>query len=240
MTYCENFTVYQTMTRAKLIEIVFSEESVSNLLKSQGPLDLKSSEKTIAHINNKKYKITMTSDIKNFENYRTLNHTAVNNKDDKIEVEELDIDKEWCMHNGKKVMCRDLKNMYIWFYTTVNDFGTFSNKLDYMTYVRQLNTVKAKMLVLIEDLVTNVDYPVENNLSEISFNDLIISLYFRKEKKFNKNYSENPIMKWIDTFENSIEMDKSKIKQRVEIIELRKLFWQIDKNRSDKIDFNEY
>jgi len=109
-----------------------------------------------------------------------------------------------------------------------------------MTYVRQLNTVKAKMLVLIEDLVTNVDYPVENNLSEISFNDLITSLYFRKEKKFNKHYSENPIMKWIDTFENSIEMDKSKIKQRVEIIELRKLFWQIDKNRSDKIDFNEY
>lgn len=46
-------------------------------------------------------------------------------------------------------------------------------------------------------------------------------------------------MKWIDKFDQLIEMDKTRIKQRVEIIELRKLFWQIDKNRSGSIDFNE-
>ena len=84
-----------------------------------------------------------------------------------------------------------------------------------------------------------MDYLVENNLSEVSFNDIIISIYFRKEKKFNTNISEHQIMKWIDQIENSFVMDKSKMKKRVEIIELRKLFWQIDKNRSDHIDFNE-
>jgi len=35
-------------------------------------------------------------------------------------------------------------------------------------------------------------------------------------------------------------MDNKRIMQRKALIELRKLFWQVDKNRSGTIDFDEY
>ena len=42
--------------------------------------------------------------------------------------------------------------------------------------MRQLNTHKAKLLVLIEDLVAALDWPIEYNLAELGLSDVVESL----------------------------------------------------------------
>jgi len=51
---------------------------------------------------------------------------------------------------------------------------------------------------------------------------------------------KHTIFEWINKFDRTIEMDNKRIVQRKALIELRKLFWQVDKNRSGTIDFEEY
>jgi len=50
---------------------------------------------------------------------------------------------------------------------------------------------------------------------------------------------KHTIFEWIDKFNKTISIDKNKINQRKTLIELRKLFWMVDKNRSGTIDFDE-
>lgn len=60
--------------------------------------------------------------------------------------------------------------------TTVNEYGTLSNKLNYMTFVEQLNTGKAKQLALIDELISTLDWFVERNIDEISIQDVLIAI----------------------------------------------------------------
>jgi len=50
-----------------------------------------------------------------------------------------------------------------------------------MTFVEQLNSNKAKQLLLIDELILTLDWFVERNIDEISINDLLIAMFFRKE-----------------------------------------------------------
>jgi len=81
---------------------------------------------------------------------------------------------------------------------------------------------------------------VDRNLEEISLNDLFIGMYFKKEFKQGVSVGKHTIFEWVDKFNRTILMDRSKIEQRKTLIELRKLFWMVDKNRSGTIDFDEY
>ena len=55
------------MTKLKLIELIQNEDTMSAFIKSLGSLDFSHSNQILASLNNKKYKVTLTSDIKNFE-----------------------------------------------------------------------------------------------------------------------------------------------------------------------------
>lgn len=121
----------------------------------------------------------------------------------------------------------------------INEHGTISNKLNYMTFVEQLNTIKAKQLYLIDELIGTLDWFVERNIDEISMSDICVAMFFRREWKLGTFDRSNQVFDWLDRFDRTIEMDRSRIKQRIALIELRKLFWQVDKNRSGTIDFDE-
>lgn len=149
-------------------------------------------------------------------------------------------DKEFAIIGNKKITCLFIKHIQIWFMTCINEYGTISNKLNYMTFVEQLNTIKAKQLTLIDELIGTLDWFVERNIDEISVQDICIAMFFRREQKIGSFDRSHVIFEWIDRFDKTIEMDRSRIKQRIALIELRKLFWQVDKNRSGTIDFDEY
>lgn len=88
-------------------------------------------------------------------------------------------------------------------------------------------------------MVAALEWFVDKNLEEIGFYDLLIGMWQRKDNKAILNLEKSTLNEWIERFNKHIVMDRSKITQRKTLIELRKLFWMVDKNRSGTIDFDE-
>ena len=61
-------------------------------------------------------------------------------------LKNYDDENEQCWAGSKKVQCMFVKQMYSWFTVNLNEFGTLSNKINYMDLVRLLNTIEAKQL----------------------------------------------------------------------------------------------
>lgn len=108
-----------------------------------------------------------------------------------------------------------------------------------MELVRLLNTPEAKMMHYIDDIINTLEWFVDRNMEEISLVDLIVGMYFKKDVKHGNFQLKHTVFEWIEKFNRTISMDRSKINQRKTLIELRKLFWMVDKNRSGTIDFDE-
>lgn len=80
----------------KLKEFALGEEAFYNFMYALVPFDLTYGNKLLSHINNKKYKITLISDVKNLETYKCLNHAKDIDESREImfEHEELDFEKD--------------------------------------------------------------------------------------------------------------------------------------------------
>lgn len=63
----ENYAKLQQMGMEKLKEFIMSEECFSKFMYCLVPFDQTYGNKLLSHINNKKYKVTLVSDVKNME-----------------------------------------------------------------------------------------------------------------------------------------------------------------------------